>query len=138
MLPADDAEFPTPAAEDRCPCLSGLPFGECCGRLIDGEAHAPTAEQLMRSRYTAFVIGAAAYLLETWHPTTRPAALELDPSIRWLRLEIERAEHGGPFDREGLVEFTAHYRHHGERGSQHETSRFARLDGRWTYLDSVV
>ncbi|HEY1105524.1 MAG TPA: YchJ family metal-binding protein [Agromyces sp.] len=137
MLPADASPFAVPAAEDRCPCLSGLTFGECCDRFIGGTAHAPTAEQLMRSRYTAFATGAAAYLLETWHPTTRPRELELDPSIRWLRLDIARTERGGPFDREGVVEFTAHYRHDGERGSQHETSRFSRVDERWYYVEAV-
>lgn len=137
MLPADSAEFPVPAAEDRCPCLSGLPFGECCRRFIDGDVNAPTALQFMRSRYTAFVIGAPAYLLATWHPTTRPEGLELEPSVRWLRLEVERTERGGPFDHDGIVEFTAHYRHDGDRGSQHETSRFARVDGRWCYVDAL-
>jgi len=137
MLPADASSFVAPEPADRCPCLSGLAFGECCDRFIGGAAHAPTAVQLMRSRYTAFATGAAGYLLATWHPASRPDDLELDPAIRWLRLDIERTEGGGPFDRDGVVEFTAHYRHAGERGSQHETSRFTRLEDRWCYVDAI-
>lgn len=137
MLPADAPDFPSPAAADRCPCFSGLVFGECCAPFLVGTAQAPTAAQLMRSRYTAFVTGSTDYLLATWHPSTRPDALELDPSIHWLRLDVERTERGGPFDREGVVEFTAYFRHHGERDRQHETSTFARVDGRWAYVDAI-
>ena len=75
-------------APRRCPCGSGLPLGECCGRLHDGTATAATAEQLMRSRYSAFVLGDAAYLLATWHPSTRPRSLELDDAVRWTGLDV--------------------------------------------------
>ncbi|GAA1836049.1 YchJ family metal-binding protein [Agromyces salentinus] len=111
-------------------------FGECCGRWLAGEA-APTAQQLMRSRFTAFAVGDVGYLLATWHPSTRPADLELDPGTRWLRLDIDRTVRGGPLDREGIVEFTAHSRGHGERGSQHEVSTFVREGGRWFYVDAA-
>ncbi|MFF2273906.1 YchJ family protein [Agromyces sp. NPDC058136] len=137
MPQTDPATFVSPAPDDRCPCLSGLVFGECCGRLLTGEANAPTAVQLMRSRYTAFVTGDAGYLLATWHPSTRPAELDLDPSIRWLRLEVVRSERGGPLDRDGVVEFVAFFRHDGERGEQHEVSRFERSGGRWQYVNAV-
>ncbi|GAA2022041.1 YchJ family protein [Agromyces tropicus] len=130
-----DRPFPSPAADDRCPCTSGSTFAECCGPILSG-APAPTAVQLMRSRYTAFVVGAAPYLLATWHPSTRPDRLDLDPSIRWRSLEIVRTERGGPLDREGLVEFAARYAADGERGVQRETSRFLRED-RWRYVDAV-
>ena len=70
------------AALARCPCLSGLQYGECCGPFHSGDAFAPTAERLMRSRYSAFAVGDADYLLATWHPTTRPAELALDPEQR--------------------------------------------------------
>ena len=112
-------------------------FGECCGRWIVGSALAPTAAQLMRSRFTAFAIGDVGYLLATWHPSSRPAALDLDPSIRWQRLDVERTERGGPLDRDGVVEFTAHYRHEGERGEQHEVSTFTREDRRWLYVGAA-
>lgn len=122
----------------NCPCLSGEHYAGCCGRFHRGEADAPTAEQLMRSRYSAFVVGDAGYLLRTWHPDTRPAGLELDPGMQWRRLDILSTSRGGPLDHEGVVEFAAHYRHDGERGVQREASRFVREGRRWYYLDGVV
>ncbi|WP_431218411.1 YchJ family protein [Leifsonia xyli] len=119
----------------RCPCLSGETYDACCGPLHRGEP-APTAERLMRSRFSAFALGDAAYLLRSWHPSTRPAELELDPGLRWYRLDIERTERGGLFDRDGVVEFIAHYKG-GQRGSQHEVSRFIREGRDWFYLDAV-
>ncbi|WP_438855816.1 YchJ family protein [Agromyces sp. M3QZ16-3] len=129
-----DRTFMTPTDDARCPCGSGNAYGECCGPLLAGGA-APTAVQLIRSRYTAFVVGDRAYLLATWHPSTRPEHLELDPELRWRSLEIVRTERGGPLDRDGIVEFAARYVHDGQRGVQRETSRFVRED-RWRYLDA--
>ncbi|MFC7573429.1 YchJ family metal-binding protein [Klenkia terrae] len=94
----------------RCPCGTGLTYGECCGRLHDGTAAAGTAEQLMRSRYSAFVVGDAAYLLATWHPDTRPPSLDLDGDTRWLGLDVLAVEGGGLLAAEGTVEFRASYR----------------------------
>jgi SEC-C motif-containing protein len=91
----------------------------------------------MRSRYAAFAVGNRAYLLATWHPSTRPAALSLDANPEWTRLEIIAAS-GGPFDVTGTVEFRAHYREGGTRGVLHERSRFERVDGRWYYVDGGV
>lgn len=121
----------------RCPCLSGNPYGECCGPLHAGAA-APTAERLMRSRFTAFALGLPDYLLQTWHPTTRPSSLTLDPSQRWQRLDIVSASSGGPFDTRGTVTFRAWWRSDGERGVLEETSTFVREGGRWSYVDGVV
>ncbi|HSL37875.1 MAG TPA: YchJ family protein [Arthrobacter sp.] len=118
--------------------MSGEQYGECCGRFHDGSAEAPTAEQLMRSRYSAFVVLDADYLLRTWHPETRPAELDLDPDLQWRRLDILSTSRGGPLDSEGTVEFKAHFRHGGERGVHHETSRFARVERRWYYVDVVT
>ena len=90
----------------------------------------------MRSRFSAFALGDAGYLLRSWHPSTRPAALELDDGLRWYRLDIESTERGGPFDREGVVAFTAFYKG-AERGSLQETSRFVK-DGRdWYYVAAL-
>jgi SEC-C motif-containing protein len=122
---------------DRCPCLTGNPYGECCGPLHAGAA-APTAERLMRSRFSAFAVGDAGYLLGTWHPSTRPAALELDPAQRWFRLDILRVAQGGPFDTAGLVEFRAHYRTDAGADVLHEVSRFVREGGRWFYVDGEI
>jgi SEC-C motif-containing protein len=118
-----------------CPCLSGEQYELCCGVFHRGEAEAPTAEQLMRSRYSAFVVLDTAYLLRTWHPDTRPAALELDRDTRWRRLDILGTFRGGPLDSEGTVEFAAHFTHDGGRGVQREKSRFLRVDRRWYYVD---
>ena len=121
----------------RCPCGSGLPLGECCGRLHDGSADAATAEQLMRARYSAFVLGDSSYLLETWHATTRPRSLVLDPGVRWTGLDVLATTGGGLLSSAGTVEFRAHYEVHGSAAAQHELSRFVRDGGRWRYLDGV-
>lgn len=127
-----------PAAVDLpCPCLSGELYAGCCGRFHSGAADAPTAEQLMRSRYSAFAVGDAGYLLRTWHPDTRPAVLELDVDMEWRRLDILSTSRGGPLDTEGIVEFKAWFRQAGERGSLHETSSFRRINRRWYYLEAV-
>ncbi|MFF9263128.1 YchJ family protein [Streptomyces longwoodensis] len=132
--PARSAARPTAgptAGPSGCPCgLSGS-YDACCGRFHRGEAVAPTAERLMRSRYSAFVRGEAEYLLRTWHPRTRPARLDLDPGMRWTGLEVLATEDGTAFHSTGVVEFRASYR----GGALHERSRFERVDGAWTYVD---
>ncbi|MFE9423282.1 YchJ family protein [Kitasatospora sp. NPDC006697] len=124
-----------PVLPQDCPC--GLPaaYADCCGRLHRGLAPAATAEQLMRSRYSAFAVRDTAYLLRSWHPDTRPAELDLAPALSWERLEIIGSTEGGPFHTAGTVEFRAHYREHGVPGSLHENSRFLRHEGAWVYLD---
>jgi SEC-C motif-containing protein len=124
-------------ASRPCPCGTGLPFAECCGRLHDGAATAVTAEQLMRARYSAFAVGDPAYLLRTWHPDTRPRTIELDPAVRWTGLEVLAVSGGGLLAAEGTVEFRAHHLATGTRGDQHERSRFTREDGEWRYLDGI-
>ncbi|TFC89835.1 YchJ family protein [Cryobacterium sp. TMT3-29-2] len=136
-MPETSTPVERPPRPRPCPCLSGNPYSECCGRFHRGEALAPTAEALMRSRYAAFAVGEPDYLLATWHPRTRPEALELDADARWLRLEIVRTAQGGPFDTEGVVEFIAYNRSGGATSQQHEVSRFVRLDRCWLYLDAV-
>lgn len=121
----------------RCPCLSGNVYLECCGRFHRGDARAVTAEQLMRSRYSAFAVNDAVYLLDTWHPRTRPETLELDPAVRWMRLDIDRIVRGGMLDTAGVVEFTAHARRDGQATQQHEVSRFEKVAGVWLYVDAA-
>ncbi|MFI6144239.1 YchJ family protein [Streptomyces sp. NPDC051109] len=124
--------MPTPALP--CPC--GLPatYPECCGRFHSGAQQAPTAELLMRSRFSAFAVGDTSYLLRSWHPSTRPGRLDLDPGQRWERLEILATERGGMFETEGSVEFRAYYREGGHTGSLHEHSAFTREAGAWVYV----
>lgn len=90
----------------------------------------------MRSRYCAFVVGDAEYLLRSWHASTRPAEMELDAEISWKRLLIESTSAGGPFDNEGEVTFTAIARTAEGRLEQREHSLFVRSDeGRWVYVN---
>jgi SEC-C motif-containing protein len=90
----------------------------------------------MRSRFSAFAFGDADYLLRSWHPSTRPATLELDDGLTWYRLDIERTEAGGPFDKEGVVEFRAYFKG-AERGQLHEVSRFRKEGADWFYVEAV-
>ncbi|MDS0198250.1 YchJ family protein [Microbacterium imperiale] len=125
-----------PSGAASCPCGSGARFSACCGPLLDGAA-ADTAEQLMRSRYTAFALRDEPYLARTWHPATRPRALDLDPAMRWIGLTIERAR-GGADDDTGVVEFRARWRAGSAGGELHEVSRFERRRGRWVYVDGIT
>ncbi|MFJ5262967.1 YchJ family protein [Streptomyces sp. NPDC088387] len=122
---------PRSAAPARCPCGLREPYDDCCGRFHAGTAGAPTAEALMRSRYSAFVRRDEPYLLRTWHPRTRPASVELDPDMRWTGLEILGTSDGSAFHTAGTVEFRASFR----GGALHERSRFERVDGAWVYVD---
>jgi SEC-C motif-containing protein len=89
----------------------------------------------MRSRYAAFALGKTGYLLDTWHPSTRPRTLELDPGQRWYRLDILGSVRGGLLDTEGTVDFRAWYRVGGRAAEHRETSSFRRASGRWQYVD---
>jgi SEC-C motif-containing protein len=130
-----------PPADPPCPCrpaTAGQPrYGQCCGRYHQGERHlqAPTAEALMRSRYSAFVRGHLDYLLATWHDSTRPARLEADPpGLHWLGLEVRA--HQVLDDDHARVEFVARSKPRGGRAQRlHEDSRFVRENGRWFYVD---
>jgi SEC-C motif-containing protein len=126
-----------PRPDAPCPCGGGA-YGSCCGPLVDGGAAAPTAEALMRSRYTAFALGDVRHLLRTWHPSTRPRRLEVDAGTEWRRLVVIDRVGGGRGDASGIVEFRAVYREGGARGELHERSRFVRDGGRWSYLDRDV
>jgi uncharacterized protein YchJ/AcrR family transcriptional regulator len=123
-------------AAAACPC--GLPatYTECCGRFHAGRA-APTAEALMRSRFAAFAVEEEAYLLRTWHPSTRPAGIDFEPGMRWTELEIEATSGGSPIHTTGTVTFRARYTYRGKPGELHEQSRFARHEDAWVYLDAI-
>src|SRR3954447_26932159 len=117
-----------------CPCGLGPPYAACCGRFHTGDASAPTAELLMRSRYAAFAVGDAAYLMRTWHPTTRPSAIDLDQRQEWTGLVILDRSGGGMLDTEGTVTFRASYQVGGTPGELTERSRFVRDTGTWSYV----
>ncbi|WP_374473945.1 YchJ family protein [Arenimonas sp.] len=121
---------------EACPCGRG-DYAHCCGPLHAGSP-APDAEALMRSRYSAYALHLADYLLATWHPSTRPATLAFDeqPPLCWLGLDVKR--HAADGDR-AVVEFVARYRQGGgSAGRMRETSRFLREGGRWYYVDGDV
>ncbi|OBJ15574.1 YchJ family protein [Mycobacterium colombiense] len=122
---------------EPCPCGSDNSYRACCGPLHEGRSQARTAEQLMRSRYSAFAYGDADYLFRTWHPRTRPADVTVDPGITWTGLQVIDTLAGGAADDSGEVEFMARYESAGRAGSLHERSRFERRAGRWFYLDAV-
>lgn len=92
----------------------------------------------MRSRFSAFAVQDAAYLLASWHPSTRPPRIEFDPSLRWERLEILATKYGSPVHSEGTVEFRAHHTARGFAGSLHEVSRFVKHDGAWVYVAGEI
>lgn len=118
--------------EQDCPCESGKAYGRCCSPLHEGAASA-AAEALMRSRYSAYVLGLEPYLLATWHSSTRPAQVEFDPKTRWLGLTVKSAAESGDT---AVVEFVARYKLGGGSAVRmHEKSRFLREDGRWYYVD---
>ena len=121
-----------------CPCGNPAGYARCCGPLHEG-VPAPTAEALMRSRYSAYVLKREDYLLATWHPSTRPAHLKLaaqQPAPSWLGLSVKRHDDGSL---EAVVEFVARLRYGGGRAQRlHEVSRFLREDGRWYYVDGEI
>jgi len=120
---------------ELCDCGSGKPYLNCCGRLHAG-APAGSAEELMRSRYTAYTRGNMPYLLKSWAPETRPVVLDLDPDQTWTGLEIRRHETTDPDT--AVVEFTAHFRQGKKTGTLTETSRFRRDGNSWVYVDGDV
>lgn len=127
--------------EQPCPCVSGHAYSACCGRFIDQGILPETAEQLMRSRYTAFTQANEPYLLASWHESTRPVALgfDADEAVTWLGLRIDRVEAGGAQDDRGVVCFVASSRVGSGRAQRlQECSRFVREQGRWFYVDGDV
>jgi len=122
-----------------CPCGQPLPYDQCCGRYHQGELP-QTAEQLMRSRYCAYVLRNEPYLLLTWASSTRPDTLDFsaDDGVKWLGLEVLGSEAGQVADQYGSVHFVARYKLGGRAYRLQENSRFARENGAWRYVDGDV
>ena len=123
---------------EPCPCGSQRAYAECCARYLEGGECAPTAEALMRSRYSAYTQGREDYLLATWHATTRPDRLGLaeDAPTKWLGLEVRC--HAPVDDERAEVEFVARYKVQGRAHRLHEVSRFVREGGQWFYVDGDI
>jgi SEC-C motif-containing protein len=116
-----------------CPCGSGKSFDACCAPYLAGEMLAPTAEVLMRSRYSAYTLGNEAYLRQTWDERTLPKeALVHEDATQWLGLEVKRHVQEGD---NASVEFVARYKIGGRAHRLHEVSRFVKYDGKWFYVD---
>lgn len=116
-----------------CPC-GGVDFYSCCGPLVEDGVPARTAEQLMRSRYTAFALDRTEHLWRTWHPRTRPEDVD-SGEVEWTGLTIVEVVAGGDDDDDGVVDFEARYIDADGPGVMRERSEFRRRGGRWVYLE---
>ncbi len=112
----------------KCPCGKPLDYDSCCGMYHSGKK-APDAESLMRSRYSAYCLRLESYLLETWHPSTRPGGIEFE-GLKWIGLEVKACT-------QDTVEFVARYKVNGKAYRLHENSRFVFDDGAWLYLEGI-
>ena len=113
-------------------------YSDCCGRFISGQDKAVTALQLMRSRYTAYVVQCESYLLATWHFSKRPASICFDPNMHWFDLQIKHVQKGEKEDSVGVVEFIARYKVNGRAHRLHESSNFVKIDSAWFYVDGEI
>jgi SEC-C motif-containing protein len=123
---------------DPCHCGSGRTFVDCCKPVIDRERSAATAEELMRSRYSAFVVGDVDWIMDSHHPDTvgeidRDEVAEWSRSADWAGLTIRETEAGGPDDAEGMVDFRARYKVQGRMVDHVERAHFERADGEWRF-----
>lgn len=136
----EEERLPTEREESLCPCKSRQTYLSCCQDYHTGKKKPQTAEQLMRSRYSAFFFRRVGYLLDTHHPDSRPPGLkkELDKTVHnisWKFLTIVQTSKGGPQDTRGKVKFIADFYREGEPGQIEEHSRFKKHRGAWKYLD---
>ena len=118
-----------------CPCGSGIPYQDCCQPFLSQKQDAPTAEALMRSRYTAFALQDENYLRYSWHPDTCPQEIRLNKNTAWLGLTIKNTTAGKSDDDSGTVEFVARNKTNGKAQRIHENSRFVRVNNQWLYAD---
>jgi len=126
--------------KDECPCRSNTAYMDCCGVYHSNAANPDTAEQLMRSRYSAYALKLVNYLVETTHrdklkSSYRRALVATIHDIEWTNLLVTKISAGGLSDKAGKVKFEARYIENGENGVMHEYSRFRKLAGKWYYYD---
>jgi len=121
-----------------CPCESGKSYKHCCQPIIEQHNDAITAEALMRSRYTAFVLLNETYLRYSWHPDTCPKDLNINTETKWLGLNIKNIEQGHNNDDCGHVEFVARFKINGKGYRLHENSQFIKYNSRWVYLNGKI
>jgi SEC-C motif-containing protein len=128
---------------EQCPCGSGKNYSECCEPLIKGKLSAKTAEELMRSRYSAYVKKEIAYIIDTILPEKQTTLDEQgirrwSENAQWQKLQILNTEDGGQNDAEGKVEFIAHYIDKGQTSKHHEIGKFTKYNDRWYYNDAEI
>lgn len=129
---------------DLCPCGSGKKYSECCEPYIKGTKKAPTAEALMRARYTSYVKQEIDYIINTCEhgekiaDIDRKATEDWSKTSTWHGLKILRTEKGTENDDEGIVEFEATYTQKGIRDVHHETGAFKKIDGEWLYVEGMI
>lgn len=128
--------------QESCPCGSGLLFIDCCEPIISGKKDAITAQELMRSRYTAFTQANANYLMRSHSAKTRPikerkSIEKWAKSVNWMGLTIIQTQAGEANDEVGYVEFKALYLENGQPHQIHEKSLFRRENGKWVYVSGV-
>lgn len=126
----------------NCPCGSNLNAPDCCLAIIEGKTNAFTAEQLMRSRYTAFTLANVDYLMKSHHPKTRPIKEKKNmkrwaQSVQWVNLTILNKQKGNETDTEGTVTFKAVFVENGKPDQIYETSNFKKLNNKWVYVDGT-
>lgn len=122
-----------------CPCGTNIEYTICCGIYHNSDNTAASAEKLMRSRYSAFVLKNEDYLLRTWHPSKRPKNLDLrQDKTEWLSLTIIRTQKGSEKDYDGIVEFIAEFQENGTKHKLHESSNFIKKNGNWLYRDGKI
>jgi SEC-C motif-containing protein len=123
----------------NCPCGSNKSYTACCERAHNDLSAVATAEQLMRSRYSAFVLANGSYLMDSHHSSTRPVKERKSieawaKSVSWIRLEVLDREKGGVNDQKGTVTFNAYFFENGKVDVIHEKSEFVKENGLWMYL----
>lgn len=127
------------STSELCPCGNTKAYSDCCAPLHQGETFATTAEQLMRSRYSAFSRGQIDYLVATLHPSVRELSdrtslVETVKNCEWLKLDVLKTSGGSGDETEGEVEFVAFYREEGIKFLR-EKSRFIKENGHWYYIN---
>jgi len=123
----------------ECLCGSGINYVLCCQPFHQYNKYPNTAEVLMRTRFTAYALKNADYLLNTWDETNPPEVIDFSKEdVEWTRLEIVKTKKGSEKDSKGVVDFKAYYLQDDEEFVMHEISRFKKTANRWSYLDGVV
>lgn len=127
-----------------CPCGSGKEYTACCGPIISGKLDAPTAEALMRARYSAYVKSEIGFIADSCVRAEGQNDIDMDETRRWseesqwLGLTIHSTSKGGASDDEGLVDFSALYSRNGLKDEHREVAGFKKVDGKWLYADGKI